>query len=188
MVVQALHLLALHIIWKGKALVTDLEPSPEESRFRETLKKQRESLLEKLVEYAVGTQSNTVEGVKRAVSSTCLCNSCTSIIFYFPQAFRSLLDLHVLFSSAQTIAADGSPLSTASVALTLDDEVQYRCAGFIQAEIERYAEALDDGIGDEDDGEGADEDDSSDDEQVNNHIKRRKRKDGTSKKTELAGK
>ena len=31
----------------------------------------------------------------------------------------------------------------ASFSLTLDDELQYRCAGFIQAEIERYAEFID---------------------------------------------
>jgi cohesin complex subunit SA-1/2 len=40
-------------------------------------------------------------------------------------------------------------LPMASVSLCLDDEVQYRCAGYIQAEIERYAEALDVGDGDE---------------------------------------
>lgn len=37
----------------------------------------------------------------------------------------------------------------ASVSLSLDDEVQYRCAGYIQAEIERYAESLD--VGDAED-------------------------------------
>lgn len=55
------------------------------------------------------------------------------------------MTLHVLFCSAETLAADGLPLPTASLSLTLDDEVQYRCAGYVQAEIERYAEQLDDG-------------------------------------------
>lgn len=67
MIEQALQVLTLHIIWKGKGLTADVDPSPEETRLRETLKDQRQSLLEKLIEYAVGTQSNTVEGVKRAV-------------------------------------------------------------------------------------------------------------------------
>lgn len=40
------------------------------------------------------------------------------------------------------MAADGAPFPIASLALSLDDEIQYRCAGFIQAEIERYAEGL----------------------------------------------
>ena len=50
------------------------------------------------------------------------------------------MNLHILFCPAQTVAPDGSDLPTAALALTLDDETQYRCAGFVQAEIERYAE------------------------------------------------
>jgi len=61
--------LMLHVLWKTKGLPTEDEPTPEEIRYNEALKEQRESLLEKLTEYAVGTQSNTVEGVKRAVST-----------------------------------------------------------------------------------------------------------------------
>jgi cohesin complex subunit SA-1/2 len=51
------------------------------------------------------------------------------------------MTMHVLFS-AQTTAEDGSARSTAVLGLTLDDEAQYRCAGYIQAEIERFAELL----------------------------------------------
>lgn len=58
----------LHVIWKTKGLPMEDDPTPEEVRYTEVMKEQRESLLEKLVEYAVGNQSNTVEGVKRAVS------------------------------------------------------------------------------------------------------------------------
>jgi cohesin complex subunit SA-1/2 len=60
--------LTLHVMWKGKELaMSEPDPTPEETRHRDSLISQRESLLEKLVEYAVGTQSNTVVGVKRAV-------------------------------------------------------------------------------------------------------------------------
>lgn len=38
-------------------------------------------------------------------------------------------------------------LPLAPFSLTLDDELQYRCAGFIQAEIERYAEFIDESEG-----------------------------------------
>ena len=68
---------------------------------------------------------------------------------YFQQAFKHLLDLHVLFASTNALDPDGNPIPIASLALTLDDEIQYRCAGYIQAEIERYAEFL--GNDDEDD-------------------------------------
>jgi cohesin complex subunit SA-1/2 len=59
----------LHVLWKTKGLPMEDDPTPEEVRYKEVMKEQRESLLEKLTEYAVGTQSNTVEGVKRAVSN-----------------------------------------------------------------------------------------------------------------------
>ena len=50
------------------------------------------------------------------------------------------MNLHVLFCPTETVGPDGSSFPTAPLALSLDDEVQYRCAGFIQAEIERYVE------------------------------------------------
>ncbi|PSR72770.1 hypothetical protein PHLCEN_2v11369 [Hermanssonia centrifuga] len=124
MIDQALNLLTLYIIWKARGLTVAPDPSPEELQFREKLKESRDSLLEKLLEFTVGTQSNTSDGVRRA-------------------AFQNLMNLHILFCPAQSIAPDGSPLPTAFLALTLEDETQYRCAGFVQAEIERYAEELD---------------------------------------------
>lgn len=69
MIEHALNVLNLHIIWKARDLTSAADPSPEEIQHRESLKEQREYLLEKLVEYAIGTQSNTAEGVKRTVSS-----------------------------------------------------------------------------------------------------------------------
>jgi len=70
MIDQAIHLLSLHIIWKARLLTAVAEPAQEAAQFKETLREQRESLLEKLIEYAVGTQSNTVDRVKRAVRSS----------------------------------------------------------------------------------------------------------------------
>ncbi len=58
----------LHVLWKTKGVPAEDDPTAEEIRYTEVMKEQRESLIEKLVEYAVGIQSNTVEGVKRAVS------------------------------------------------------------------------------------------------------------------------
>lgn len=84
----------------------------------------------------------------------------------------------MLFSSSQRTDADGNPLPTASVALVLDDEVQYRCGGYIQAEIERYAETLE---VEEDDGEEHHSDEAtSDEEQVDEAkgVGKHKRKKG----------
>lgn len=68
MIEQGLHLLGLHILWKARSLPDAKDTSVDSNELRETLRDQRDSLLEKLVEYAVGAQSNTAEGVKRAVS------------------------------------------------------------------------------------------------------------------------
>jgi cohesin complex subunit SA-1/2 len=68
MIEQALNVLNLHIIWKARELTSATDPSADEIQYRDSLREQRESLMEKLVEYAVGTHSNTAEGVKRTVS------------------------------------------------------------------------------------------------------------------------
>ncbi|KZT65182.1 hypothetical protein DAEQUDRAFT_716862 [Daedalea quercina L-15889] len=140
MVDRALQVLTLHIIWKARGLIgTEGELTPEEQRFRERLQEQREVLLEKLLEFAIGTQSNTAEGVRRA-------------------AFQNLMNLYILFCPTQSTAPDGSQLPTASLPLSLDDETQYRCAGFIQAEIERYADELEEASPSEERGNDEDED------------------------------
>ena len=67
MIEQALHILMLHILWKMKGLMAEADPTPDEIQYKEVLQEQQEALLEKLIKYAVGTQSNTVDGVKWAV-------------------------------------------------------------------------------------------------------------------------
>lgn len=68
MIDQALQVLYLHVLWKARALTNPAEPSADEVAFRTKLQTQRDALLEKLLEFAVGMQSNTAEGVKRSVS------------------------------------------------------------------------------------------------------------------------
>jgi len=72
------------------------------------------------------------------------------------------MNIHILFCPARTIATNGGLLPTASLALTLDDEVQYRCAGFIQAEIERFSEVIGVDVSAADD--NSDEESTSEDE------------------------
>lgn len=182
MIEQTLHLLTLHIIWKAKGLTAEAAPSTDDTRYQDALKAQREALMEKLIEYAIGTQSNTLDGVKRAVRVFRTKYRPNAYVPFVFQAFKNLLDLHVLFSSKQTVAADGSPLPTASVALEMDDEVQYRCAGYIQAEIERYADTLADEAGDDDDGgDDEDEDDEGPDGDNTPGSKKKKQKSTVTK-------
>ncbi|KAJ7628572.1 hypothetical protein FB45DRAFT_834497 [Roridomyces roridus] len=148
MITQALNLLTTHLMWKRKRMQSieeNAEPSSEEQRFLEKCTQQRDSLLEKLVEYAVGTQSNTAEAVTRT-------------------AFMCLMDLHTLFGSAELI---------------LDDEVQFRCAGYVQAEIERYAETLvEPDQPDQEEEEDADDEEKENDdgEEENDEAKKKKGK------------
>lgn len=72
MLEQALHLLSLHLMWKSQPFLhpRDTPLSQDEAQNRETMINQRDALVEKLVEYAVGTQvrgNGIVESVKRAV-------------------------------------------------------------------------------------------------------------------------
>ncbi|KAJ7135430.1 hypothetical protein C8R43DRAFT_1020987 [Mycena crocata] len=138
MITQAIELLDKHLLWQARRLRAEedsADPTPDELRIREKIKDQRDSFLEKLVEYAVGTQSNTAEAVTRT-------------------AFMCLVNVHILFGPAQNMA------------IPIDDEVQFRCAGYVQAEIERYADALaepDEGEQVEDDDDDEKENDSGDD-------------------------
>jgi cohesin complex subunit SA-1/2 len=85
----------------------------------------------------------------------------------------------------QTVAADGEPFPMASLLLTLDDEVQYRCAGYVQAEIERFAEGVDDDAGSRD-GDSTDESDEEKDGDAA-PVKGKKGKDGKGKKATKDG-
>lgn len=58
------------------------------------------------------------------------------------QAFQNLMNLHILFAPVEASSMDIPVPPMAIMPLTLDEETQYRCAGFIQAEIERYAEEI----------------------------------------------
>ena len=69
----ALQIQTLYVIWKARGLTAAPDPSEEEIRYRDRLRECRDRFLERLVEFVVGTQSNTAEGVRRAVChSYCL--------------------------------------------------------------------------------------------------------------------
>lgn len=138
MVQQCLTTLTVHFMWKSRTLPP--EPEDDNTPLHDAYIESRSTLIKKLVEFAVGTQSNTSEEVQRV-------------------AFKQLMHIHVLFSAPQ------DPL----LALKLDDEVQYRCAGYVEAEIERFAEEVEEltDVEEEEEEESGDEDTQT--------IKKRKR-------------
>lgn len=82
------------------------------------LTEQRNVLVQQCKDYAIGELNAASEGVKRT-------------------AFRLLLDLHITAKARFSVSED------AKDALTLSVQSQYRCAGFVQGEIERYASFFD---------------------------------------------
>jgi cohesin complex subunit SA-1/2 len=75
------------------------------------------------------------------------------------QAFQNLLNLHILFCPPRDSEAEDPPRT---LLLTLDEEVQLRCAALVQAEIERFAEEVaEHEAGDRSDDEGASGDDDA---------------------------
>lgn len=55
------------------------------------------------------------------------------------------MNIHILFYPSRATSPSGDPLPTEPLSLRLEEEVQQRCAGFIQSSIEQYAELLEDG-------------------------------------------
>lgn len=70
MISETLNLLTMHIIWKTKSLPSQGNSTSDERGAVQNLLEQRMILVQKLIEFAVGTQSNTVEAVKRVVGLT----------------------------------------------------------------------------------------------------------------------
>lgn len=95
------------------------------------------------------------------------------------QAFQNLMNLHILFCPP----TEGTTLPTSVLAISLDDQAQYRCAGFVQAEIERYADELEDLAPDaEEEGSQDGGSDAEDSENDAGPSKRKKSKKAKGKK------
>ena len=77
------------------------------------------------------------------------------------QAFQNLLNLHILFCPPRDSEPEDPPRTLLS--LTLDEEVQLRCAALVQSEIERFAEEVveHDEAAERSDDEGASGDDDA---------------------------
>ncbi|KAG8707915.1 hypothetical protein FRC09_001541 [Ceratobasidium sp. 395] len=132
---ESLNLLVLYVAWKARLLQINPVPEGERDNAYEELKAVRDALAGRLTEFAVGTQSNTAEGVKRS-------------------AFQCLLNLYILFQPSRS--AEEEQATKQPIPMTISDELQLRCADFIQTEIERYVDLLDEERGKGEDGSGSD--------------------------------
>lgn len=130
----------MHVTWKVDAIPQGTTYSQDDDRFCERLRQQRDALIEIFTEYVVGNSSNACESVKRTVREHVYTYTNGSLIQQ--QAFHHLLNFHILFSSPEESGPYHILLTRSDLKLSLTDEAQYRLAGFVQSEIERYAEEL----------------------------------------------
>ncbi|KAG8960843.1 hypothetical protein FRC05_006541, partial [Tulasnella sp. 425] len=114
--------LTFQIAWKVKHLPNGDPNAEGASEAREALQRQRDMLVETLDAAAFGPNSRAGDGVRRS-------------------AVKCLLILYTLFLPKQSDGA-GHPYPAASIPLEVSEEMQFRFEGFIEAEVERYADDL----------------------------------------------
>ncbi|GAA6003229.1 hypothetical protein JCM10207_001811 [Rhodosporidiobolus poonsookiae] len=146
MVEHALRVLNTHVVWSLQALVLETRQAgsadlPAVLAFKD----RRQSLLDKLEDFAVGNDTNAVEGVKQV-------------------ALAALLDLHTISRHLTSPGLDPDKLLS-DLKLEASDELQARCAGYVEAEIERYADQLLDAAAEAQD-DGAEESDAEEDDEA----------------------
>ncbi|GAA5890955.1 hypothetical protein JCM8208_003106 [Rhodotorula glutinis] len=123
MVEQAIGLLGGHICWQMRAVKDETTASGKaDLPTILAVSERRQSLLDRLEEYAVGGETNASEGVKQA-------------------ALNILLTIYMISHLVVTPTSDPDGL-LADLKLVASDELQARCAGFVEAEVERYAETI----------------------------------------------
>ncbi|GHJ88769.1 hypothetical protein NliqN6_5171 [Naganishia liquefaciens] len=118
LVEHAMKILVWYLSWTA-VKITQEDVDNEATLAKVT--KHRDETLRVLNEYAVGNHSNADEAVRR-------------------EAVTDLLRFYVIFRPAA--AKEGTSISPCQTVLskTMDDALQYRCAGTIQAAIEKYSD------------------------------------------------
>jgi cohesin complex subunit SA-1/2 len=135
---NSLGVLSLYIMWKTHAVV-QTQDHAQKNALVEALVDKRDTLLDLMNSFVAGSHGNTASGVQQ-------------------EAFRHTLDVYIMHGNMAAAsdaaeaaaqqnggadaAAAGRPKLPAAMRLECPVEVQHRCAGFIQAELERYAEEL----------------------------------------------
>ncbi|KAG8773087.1 hypothetical protein FRC15_002275 [Serendipita sp. 397] len=115
---QAISILFSYILWKSHGVTAADGSSAEGHALQQALKQLRDPILQNLTEYVIGENSQVTQDVKRA-------------------AFLAVIRMHLIFG----LHSPRPDLQT-----SMDEQVQYRFAGYIQAVIEEFA---DERIGDQ---------------------------------------
>lgn len=177
MVEQALTILYIHLLWRIRKVAQEADDLPEESVLY-SIVAQRKALLAKLEDLCVGTMSNAIEGVKQVVRSILLFH--LGVPADEEQALMHLLDTYLLSAAATSSTKDPNG-ALESLRLVCSDQVQARCAGFVEAEIERYAEIVAEAREEEEEETAAEEEEEEEDSSEEEGEKKKKGKKGKGK-------
>ncbi|GAA5939798.1 hypothetical protein JCM10213_007796 [Rhodosporidiobolus nylandii] len=123
MIEHALNVLGTHLIWQLQSLAVETrQAGSADVGALVVVQERRQALLERMEEFAVGNETNAAEGVKQV-------------------ALAFLLNIYSISRQLTSSAIDPEG-HLSDLKLTASDELQARCAGYVEAEIERYAEQL----------------------------------------------
>lgn len=177
MIQHALNVLGAHLTWSMQKIAAKDQEDALDGLELASIVERRRTLMEKLEEFSVGGNSNAVEGVKQAVRPS-LATLDVGTDVSCPQALVVLLNVYMC-SAALTIDGADPNGRLADLRLEMQEQLQARCAGFVEAEIERYAESIEEEA--EDGDVTAAEDDEDEDELVSDEdeveaAKRRQQK------------
>lgn len=120
---HAVRVLAVHLSWHLLTVVAEFrQAGSTDLQALVAVSEKRRVLLEKLEEFAVGNGTNAAEGVKRV-------------------ALTVLLDIYLIAHTISAPSGDPDRLFE-ELKLEASEELQVRCSGYMEAEIERQAELL----------------------------------------------
>lgn len=184
---HAIRVLAVHLSWHLLTVVAEIrQAGSTDLQALVAVSEKRRVLLEKLEEFAVGNGTNAAEGVKRVVSwsSGVKQSEPGSLKFALLQALTVLLDIYLIAHTISAPSGDPDRLFE-ELKLEASEELQARCSGYMEAEIERQAELLAEEAEEvESDTPASDDDEGSDTETESSQRgkKRKGKKAGAQKK------
>ncbi|GAA6029512.1 hypothetical protein JCM8097_003715 [Rhodosporidiobolus ruineniae] len=139
---HAVNILCTHLVWHLQSVAVETRQAGQaELGAVLNVKDKRQQLLDKLEEFAVGNETNAAEPVKQV-------------------ALAFLLDIYTISRQLTSPVYDPDG-HLSELKLSASDELQARIAGYVEAEMERYAEQLAEADAEE---EEEDEEEQSEDE------------------------
>ncbi|KIM27792.1 hypothetical protein M408DRAFT_329747 [Serendipita vermifera MAFF 305830] len=123
MIEQVISILSSYIIWKSHEVFSADLSSAEGHALQQSLKQQRDPIVDTFLDFVIGENSQVTEPVKRA-------------------AFLSVMNIHLVYCARESQDNEGARLHQPDLQMVLEEEVQLRLAGYIQGVIELYAEEL----------------------------------------------